>query len=80
MITKKFRFKLSLKLALIIMITSLFGVSVIAYVSFLQSKEIFAQKNISTIESDLEKYETSIKDSTNSLKQNISMLSQNSAI
>lgn len=77
MISSSFKSKLSFKLSLIIMITSMLGVSVIAYISYLQSKEIFSLKNISAIEIDLQKYANSINDSTKSLKQNIAMLSQN---
>ncbi len=80
MTTDSFKFKLSFKLAVIIMVISLIGVSTIAYLSFIQSKKIFAQNSINLVEKNLERYKLSLKDKISSLKYNITMLTYNSSV
>ena len=74
------KFKLSFKLAIIIMIISIIGVGTITYLSFVQSKKIFAQNSINLIEKNLDRYRLSLKDKISSLKYNITMLAYNSSI
>ena len=72
--------KLSVKLAVIIMFVTIIGVGTITYLSFTQSKKIFAQNSINLIEKNLERYKLSLKDKISSLKYNVTMLAYNSSI
>ena len=73
-IMSKIKATLSFKLAFIMMFTSLFGIAILTYVSFIQSKKIFTENSIELLDRNLDKHETSIQDSLNTLKYDITML------
>ncbi len=80
MSNRKVKISLAVKLSLIIMLTSLLGVSAVAYLAISQAKEVFKQKNDSAIQRSLQKYEKNTQDSLKKLKQDVLMLANNNSV
>ena len=78
--TSQFKSKLYIKLTIAMMLTTMLGVGLLTYVSYKQSKEIFTQNSIDLLNENVKKYEDGVKDSINSLKYDITMLSFNQSV
>ncbi len=77
---KKIKLKISIKFAIIIMVISLLGIGILAYLSFYQAKQIFTENSIQLLDRNIEKYESSVKDSINVLRYDITMLAFNASV
>ena len=68
---------ISIKIALLVMIVSFFGVGIISYFSYSQAKEIFIQNTAQRIARNVNQYKKEIENNMDKLKYNIRILTFN---
>jgi len=73
--TKKL--SISIKIAILVMIVSLFGIAIISYFSYSQAKEIFISHTAEIIAKNVDRYKDDIKNNIERLKYNIKILTYN---
>ena len=74
---KSKKISISIKIALLVMIVSLFGVGIISYFSYSQAKEIFIQNTANRIARDVNQYQKELENNMDKLKYNIRILTFN---
>jgi len=65
---------ISIKIAFLVMIVSLFGIIIISYFSYSQAKDIFIKHTSEIISQNLDRYKDEIKNNIEKLKYNIQIL------
>jgi len=76
----KNKISISLKISILVMLTSLLGISILSYISYTQAKKIFIEHTYQVLDNNLKEYSNYIKNSINKLKYNITLLSFNPSI
>ena len=76
----KKRISLSLKISLLVMIMSLFGIGTLTYISFGMSKEIFAEHTAQMLAKNIDQYGDMIKENIAKLKYNLNIFSYNPSV
>ncbi|MEO1923980.1 MAG: ATP-binding protein [Nautiliaceae bacterium] len=77
---KNKKISISLKIALIVMFISFFGITTLGYISYIQAKNIFISYSTQILSKNISEYANSIKESIRKLKYNITILSHNPSI
>ncbi|GAB6044842.1 hypothetical protein JCM11957_04400 [Caminibacter profundus] len=78
-ITKN-KISISIKISLLVMLISFFGIATLSYISYTQAKSIFTYHTAQMLNKNIEEYANYIKDSIQKLKYNITILSYNPSI
>jgi signal transduction histidine kinase len=74
------KFSLSMKIALLVLIVSLMGISILAYISYYQSKKIFTEHTAQIVSKNIDQYTNFIQENIQKLKYNITIFSYNPSV
>ncbi len=74
------KISLSLKISILVMIISLFGIATLAYVSFSLSKAIFAEHTAQILAKNIDQYGANIQENLSKLKYNFMIFSYNPSV
>ncbi|NPA55909.1 MAG: HAMP domain-containing protein [Epsilonproteobacteria bacterium] len=74
------KISLSIKIALLVMIVSFFGIATLAYISYDQSKKIFTDHTAQILAKNIDQYTNFIRENIQKLRYNITIFSYNPSV